>query len=273
MHELVLQKDKLPSLLDCNYLVSHVPFKHVERTASFNVLILVTKGVLYVTEDGIDYEVGPGELLFLKSGVHCYGRKNMKPGLSWYYVHFLLPECKAQESNAPCTGSRLVLPKKTANLLHSEIEERLKALVDDFQRKNVRAPFTSNAALYLLLSELAFYAKRISSSNALLAEKLEHFLREHSCEPFSVASLEKEFNLTGKHLEYVFKKEKHCSLGAYHTEIRMAEACALLRTTLLSVKEISNKLGYGDMLYFSRMFHKTYGVSPSEYRRQIAESY
>src|SRR5574344_1083743 len=221
MHELVLQKDKLPSLLDCNYLVSHVPFKHVERTASFNVLILVTKGVLYVTEDGIDYEVGPGELLFLKSGVHCYGKKNMKPGLSWYYVHFLLPECKAP---------RLVLPKKTANLLHSEIEERLKALVDDFQQKNV-------------------------------------------CAPFSVASLEKEFNLTGKHLEYVFKKEKHCSLGAYHTEIRMAEACALLRTTLLSVKEISNKLGYGDMLYFSRMFHKTYGVSPSEYRRQIAESY
>ena len=33
--------------------------------------------------------------------------------------------------------------------------------------------------------------------------------------------------------------------------------------------EISEQVGYQDMLYFSRCFHNTYGMSPTEYRRSV----
>jgi AraC-like DNA-binding protein len=273
MNEIILKKAVIPTILSCDYLVSSTPFKHVERTVPFNVLIFVTEGELYVTENGIDYEVGPGELLFLKSNVHCYGKKNMKPGLSWYYVHFSLPQNMENELRTRKTSSQIIIPKKISNLLHSEIEEEIKELNEQYQRRDEHSRFNCDAQLYLLLSDIAFYSKRVSSSSAQLAEKIENYLRENSHAKFNAHELESQFNLTEKYLEYVFKKEKKISLQKFHTKIRITESCILLRTTLFSIKEISRDMGYQDMLYFSRTFHSVCGISPTEYRKQIHTKY
>ncbi len=45
----------------------------------------------------------------------------------------------------------------------------------------------------------------------------------------------------------------------------------LLRHTGLSVAEISESVGFDDQLYFSRIFRKKLGVSPSEYRKNKSE--
>lgn len=55
----------------------------------------------------------------------------------------------------------------------------------------------------------------------------------------------------------------------YILSIRMANAQNLLETTDYHVAEISNIIGYDNPLYFSRLFRKQTGVSPSEFRRQL----
>lgn len=65
----------MPRVSICNHLIAHKPFFHKDRIAPFHVLIYVVKGTIYVTEDEIDYEIHPGELIFLKSGVRHYGKK------------------------------------------------------------------------------------------------------------------------------------------------------------------------------------------------------
>ena len=59
----------LPDLLDCDILTASENFFHMDRRADFNVLICVTDGAMYVTENGRDYEIPAGGLLFLRSGV------------------------------------------------------------------------------------------------------------------------------------------------------------------------------------------------------------
>ena len=67
MNEILFSNRELPRLRAAEYLVIASPFVHVDRIAPFHVLIYVTSGTIYVTEDGVPYDVQPGELLFLKS--------------------------------------------------------------------------------------------------------------------------------------------------------------------------------------------------------------
>ena len=55
----------------------------------------------------------------------------------------------------------------------------------------------------------------------------------------------------------------------YIVSIRITNAQALLETTTYSITEIGHIVGYENPLYFSRIFHKQKGFSPSEYRRKI----
>lgn len=53
----------------------------------------------------------------------------------------------------------------------------------------------------------------------------------------------------------------------YILSLRMANAQSLLETTEYNISEIAEAVGYDNALYFSRLFHKHTGVSPSEYRK------
>ena len=56
-------------------------------------------------------------------------------------------------------------------------------------------------------------------------------------------------------------------LTEYITNIKMREAARLLRETQKHITEITILVGYDNANYFSRIFKKQYGTSPSEYRR------
>lgn len=66
-----------------------------------------------------------------------------------------------------------------------------------------------------------------------------------------------------------FKKHTGTTPMQYIVSIRIANAQGLLETTDYSVNEIARIVGYDNPLYFSRLFHKQKGFSPSQYRKQI----
>ncbi|MNG41143.1 HTH-type transcriptional activator Btr [compost metagenome] len=55
--------------------------------------------------------------------------------------------------------------------------------------------------------------------------------------------------------------------GEYISAVRHREARKLLRETELSVEEVGGRIGYPDTHYFSRIFRRHEGISPSEYRK------
>jgi len=63
-----------------------------------------------------------------------------------------------------------------------------------------------------------------------------------------------------------FKQYTHTTPMQYIVSIRVTNAQMLLETTNYNVTEIGNIVGYDNPLYFSRIFKKQKGVSPSEYR-------
>ena len=59
---------------------------------------------------------------------------------------------------------------------------------------------------------------------------------------------------------------------AYLTNLRMEKAKKLLLSTPLSVAEVAERSGYGDYRVFSKVFKKSEGVTPAQYRRDFLDS-
>ncbi|GAA6151820.1 MmsAB operon transcriptional regulator MmsR [Pseudoteredinibacter isoporae] len=120
-----------------------------------------------------------------------------------------------------------------------------------------------------LISLLAVLARqsRLESKQAINMEKVEAFMQQHLHSNFSLDDLAQHMRRSKFHFSKVFKELTGQSPMQYFIAIKMQHACSLLDSSDQSVKRISASLGYEDAYYFSRLFKKHIGLSPSEYRR------
>ncbi|MGN0298560.1 MAG: helix-turn-helix domain-containing protein [Lachnospiraceae bacterium] len=98
---------------------------------------------------------------------------------------------------------------------------------------------------------------------------ITRYLQEHLAEEVSLTVLAEEFHLSAQYISQLFKNEIGVGFLAYLTNIRMERAKKLLLSTALSIAEIAEQAGYGDYRVFTKVFKKSEGVTPSQYRREF----
>ncbi len=91
-------------------------------------------------------------------------------------------------------------------------------------------------------------------------------MRQTVSAPLSLNEYARGAGLSVSQFSHLFKRHYGTSPMAYFTELRIQRAKELLDITHLSIKEVSWKLGFEDPLYFSRLFKKVSGISPTAYR-------
>ena len=102
----------------------------------------------------------------------------------------------------------------------------------------------------------------------LLVNKALDYLGEHYCDSeLSVDTLCSYLNVSATYFSILFKRETGLSFVNYLTKVRMEKALQLLNTTDEKTYNISTMVGYTEPNYFSYVFKKHYGVSPSNYRK------
>ncbi len=278
MNEIIIANNSLPQLCGCGLFAASESFIHTERVPDFCVLIYVIDGCIYVTEGDTDYEVNAGELLILKNGVHHFGKKKIQKGTKWIFLHFRIsadcnaspfyPDASPLGAYDATAESILTLPK-FLDSVSARFEKELKTFIEYAQSDDAYKKWFINQRLFLLLSSLAVSTHGFSN-NLTLSDRICRYLSDNIGVPFSSENIEKRFYLSYKYMAHLFKKEKGVTMQQYHNSIRMDEACRLLCSTLMSIGEIADKLGFSDVLYFSRCFRNYTGKSPSAYRKESA---
>jgi len=95
------------------------------------------------------------------------------------------------------------------------------------------------------------------------------FLQEHFAdEDMSLNKVACEVNVSANHFSALFSQEMGQTFIEYLTALRMKKAKELLRCSDKRSGEIALEVGYKDSHYFSFLFRKTQGCTPSEYRNQ-----
>jgi AraC-like DNA-binding protein len=106
--------------------------------------------------------------------------------------------------------------------------------------------------------------------DALLLQVLSvlKIMREKFRQDISLTDLAAQAYVSPCYLSTTFSKFFGVSPIVYINQLRMEEAVTLLTTTVTSVTDICNQVGYSSLPYFCTCFKKKYGMTPSEFRQQ-----
>lgn len=94
------------------------------------------------------------------------------------------------------------------------------------------------------------------------------YIKEHIHEKIALQDIADVFEVSPNYLSQLFKKHMEIGISEYITTQKITESKHLLRETNLKIYEISDRLGFENAFYFSRVFKKTAGISPKDYRNQ-----
>lgn len=142
----------------------------------------------------------------------------------------------------------------------------VKAHADNYLEK----PFDLKAMRAAIEKELSRRRGEADPGEMDLGGKIEHvrwFLEGNCFKQVSLEDAAATVYLSPKYLSRAFRERTGLGFNEYRLKVKMAQAKKLLKTTGLTVKQISAKLGYANAESFIRQFQKVAGQAPSAYRK------
>ncbi len=112
--------------------------------------------------------------------------------------------------------------------------------------------------------------RNIKYSSEAVNEALE-YVEHHYTERLMISDIAERLHLNSSYFGNLFKKATGISFTGYLTGKKLEKSEELLKNMDYSISEVSDMVGYEDNLYFSKIFKKHKGISPSEYRKLKCE--
>lgn len=121
-----------------------------------------------------------------------------------------------------------------------------------------------------LMGFIVSFEKQKGFSGKKIAQIIEEvrFLMRQNCDrELNLEKLAMKYNVGYSYFRKMFKKYTGVAPGQYHLQLRIIRAKEILVSSEKSIKEISLELGFQNIHYFSLIFKKKVGTSPSEFRK------
>ncbi len=232
------------------------------------VLIYCVEGQGWFKIYNQKFHVKHSQFFILPKGkAHSYGSNSVNP---WtiYWLHF-------DGEHARFFAQGFDKPTDIVTSFNSRIEERLDlfdeiyiTLSKGYSKNNLGYATTS---LFHFLGSMKFLGEYRENSFGKnnpesLVEVVVHFMKENLGQKLSLNQIAQHAGISASHLSLVFQKETNYSPLRYFNHLKIQKACHYLDYTDMKVNQISINLGIEDAFYFSRMFTKVMGISPTEYR-------
>lgn len=108
--------------------------------------------------------------------------------------------------------------------------------------------------------------KRINRKNDMLVEMMNYIGDHYQEYDITTESLANMANLTPGYFGKLFAESIGKTVNEYILELRLSRAQEFLRSTDLTINEISSKVGFSNSTYFTTLFKKSFGLTPNQYR-------
>ncbi|WP_339265754.1 AraC family transcriptional regulator [Paenibacillus sp. FSL K6-1330] len=274
----------LPHYMICGEDTYQVGDQHPDR---YNIgvfdLILVTKGALFLEENGVAYRVKSGCHLILRPDAAHRTYLPCQEETHFYWLHFqtcgrwieteeltLFALSQTDQPIVQIESFSFYIPK------YGELPsiEQARLLIEQFQNLQ---PLSSSSARWKqeqLLHELLllFQAEEdgIQHQNPqyAIAERTANYLRQHYKEPVSYQRLSDAMHFHQNYLSICMKKTFGCTPLEYLTRHRIEQAKRLLIHTNDPIGRIAEESGFGSFPYFIRCFIRYTGFKPKSFRQK-----
>jgi len=103
-----------------------------------------------------------------------------------------------------------------------------------------------------------------------IMKKVVNYIHQHYHRDLTLEEVAEAVHFSPCYLSRIFKQMQKVNFIDYLTRVRLEKAKMLLKSSNYSISSIARKVGYQDPKYFSTLFKKHVGCTPSEYRQNIA---
>lgn len=270
----VLPRIQIQDILGYYYRIRTPGYHFKGEKHQFFELTYVDTGILHTEVDGVQYTLGEKEMIIYGPGQFhkqytdatqsvsyvtiLFDMENLTPGITKKWYEVLLN--KVYPYN-----------KKTYTLIKTIVQE-----------SSTGIPYMDSLMLCLLtetiirLLQSEYVVSSASPSTVArqnyrdeLFERIIAYVESKIYEPLTIAEICQQFSMSRSSLQLLFKNAVNQSPKKYISDMKLEKSRQMLRENKYTVSEISLKLGYSSIHYFSNAFNQKYHISPSEYAKRI----
>jgi len=242
-----------------------------EKAIDQYVLIYCVDGSGFYVVNGRRYEVERNQYFILPAGKpHEYGAAE---GHQWtiYWLHF-----GGKAAHVFAEGA--ATPQTINVTMQSRISERINIFEEilttlHFGEGIEDLRYASSLLAHFLASMryLGQFRRAKAGAERDVVDQAIHYMRENIEQRITMDDVLRYVGYSQSHFSAMFKHKTGMSPLSYFNHLKIEYACKLLKETDLKMNQICYKIGIEDPFYFSRMFSKAKGMSPTEYRSLIPD--
>ncbi len=270
-----------------NFMTINIDPEYVDiiEMHDFWEMVYIESGEAIAMADDGNVPLFPGDVIFHKPGeVHSIKSANGTTAKAFFICfHTTNKSAKIFES------LKIALENEQKQMIYRLYDEARKIYLN--RKKYYRSVIFSSSALSpdaptgaqqlfknhleeFLISVIQLVEKSANVITYESKEELEGLIYQKMLEKISAAvyssisaeDVLSEFNYGKTYLSQLFKKHCGLSIMQYYNSLKIKEAKKLIKEGKLTMAKISEKLGFNNQYYFSRVFKKVEGISPSEYK-------
>ncbi len=278
---------------DAGLFVSPGAGRHPARAMDSFEFLFVRSGRLRIREMDCEFTVEKNETLLLWPDRQHAGLEEFPPDLSFVWIHFYLISSDASNRaqaapQAATQNYQLEIPQHGRPPRPDQVRELTHRILGEYGNRGHdqwigRSALEANGPHFLMadimllriLAEITPAASptRNPPDEPMPVARAIQYVDAHFHEPISAAVVCDALEYSSDYLGSLFHRSQGKTLSEFMQERRVAEARFLLRESVLSIKQVARQCGFTDVGYFSRVFQKVQGSTPSGYRRLHARTF
>lgn len=276
---------RIHKIVTMHYFEFDRNFSFAGERHDFWELVYVDSGAVNITAGKAKHTLNRGELIFHKpnefhtisaataANVFVISFVTTSKSMAWFRERrMVLPEALR-----PHIKTLLSEGKQTFDLPFNDpdLRELKPAEVQPFGSQQIIRNTLETLLVLLIRGEEravaeSFFFDKERMDNRLVGAVVE-LLSEKVYETVTLEEICAKLNYSKTYLSKLFRQSCGCSIHEYYLRLKMKEAKRLIREGNESLTEISNRLGFSDPHYFSRIFKKKEHMTPKEYRSSVSE--
>ncbi|KOS63207.1 helix-turn-helix transcriptional regulator [Lysinibacillus agricola] len=229
-------------------------------------LVVPLAGSAIFSFNGIPYAMEPG--MIVHAGPQMPIEIKVSDDKEWEYavVHYQLsPE---ESTLYPLSAQHFLINTG----YHTKIIDYVQQLIESQSMPGNMSKFKAKTLFMNLLEAILISAKvKVLDTASDQMEQALQYIHENYAKQLSVSKIAEELGVERRRFAYLFEQHTGMNPSAYLTEYRIRRAKELLKYDDSPVAEIAECVGYVDCFYFSRVFKKCTGMSPTTYRKTMLE--
>ena len=293
---------ELPRIRLMNSAIIKPPYIHYKRKPDEYILYIIKKGVMYLKLGEEKYKLLPGDFILLEPDIVHEGYEASY--CEYYYIHFLWNYFNKIEFSSIQEELDYILKKRNnslkSNMMSYESSSDNKILIPKYFNYSNYNHFIQVCCLldeairyngtpleyYKVLTSLKLMELIIETYRCYVLHHIENtasnipksyikvqellsYLNSNYKEKISSHTIEE---VTGNNFDYinrVFKQMTNKTIFQYLNTVRINHAKELITTSNMNISDVGGEVGFQDLYYFSKVFKKATGTSPSFYAKGV----